>query len=58
MTCSQAAVAQCCGSLMEDSFVNRPVEPKAMPSTPVFDRQLRNQYGESAHVDATFTPEV
>ena len=49
---SQAAVAQCRGSLMADSFVNRPVEPKAMPNS-AFDRRLRNQYGESAHVDAT-----
>ena len=52
MTCSHAAVAQCCGSLMEDSFVNRPVEPEAMPSPTPFNRRLRNPYGEPVYVDA------
>ena len=56
MTCSHAAVAQCCRSLMEDSFARRPVEPKTMPTTTPFNHPLRNQYGEPVNVDATFIP--
>ena len=53
ITCNQAAAAQCCGSLMGDSFVSQPLQPKTRPAATPFHDRLRNQYGQSMHVDAT-----
>src|ERR1700730_6427021 len=53
ITCNQAAAAQCCGSLLGGCVASQQLQPKTRPAATPFHDRLRNQYGQSMHVDAT-----